>query len=272
MAKKKRYYRTLRDGSKLRAPRPMTRQEFSLWAGSEDGRKEQKRIMEEKRIRSLPSFMTLDNVFGQMIEEQELVARTRLDESRAKRGESNLSQCKEPETGISPAVADVLKGFERIHMFADTPAGKREAQRKGEEYKNEGEYFVRVRRVYCKDTNPAGYRHTVWLKTRDKREQETGKLREPARAGSHYGASSVGGGGSGWFRYRNDAKVVKCPKCDAPEGASCVTKIYPDGKRTNTHKARVFKWAEENDVNLEGIERGDKAIRLGSSRKVMEEE
>ncbi len=157
-------------------------------------------------------------------------------------------------------------------MFADTPAGKKEAQRKGEEYKNEGEYFVRVRRVYCKDTNPAGYRYTVWLKTRDKREQETGRAREPARAGSHYGGAQYGGGGSGWFRYRNDAKSVECPKCDAPAGANCVTEIYPEGKRTNTHKARVFKWAEENDVDLEGRQRGDKAIRLGTRRASTEEE
>jgi hypothetical protein len=272
MVKRKRYYRTLRDGSKLRAPRPMTKKEFSDWASSSEGRKQQKKAMEEKRIRSLPSFMTLETVFGQMIEEEELIARTRLDESRAKRGESNLSQCKDPETGISPAVANVLKGFERIHMFADTPAGKKKAKEKGDEYRKEGEYFVRVRRVYCKDTNPAGYRHTVWLKTRDKRELETGKERNPAGQGAHYGSASIGRGATGWFRYRNDAKAVECPKCDAPEGANCVTGIYPEGKRTNTHKARVFKWAEENDVDLQGVERGDKPIRLGARRAATEEE
>jgi hypothetical protein len=245
----------------------MTKREFADWAKSSEGRNQQRKVMESKRIRSLPSFMTLDAVLGQLYDDEDIERRVRLDESRAERGQSNLSQCKDPETGISPAVANVLSGFERIHLFEDSPVGKRKAKQKQVEYKESGEHFVRVRRVYCKDTDPAGYRWTVWLKTRDKRAQETGKDRNPAGQGSHYGGASARGGGSGWFKYRTDAIAVECPKCEAPTGKRCVTEIYPNGKKTNTHKTRVFKWAEENKVDIEGRDRGDRAIRLGASRR-----
>jgi hypothetical protein len=80
MAKKKRYYRILRDGSKLRAPRPMTKREFADWAKSSEGRNQQRKVMESKRIRSLPSFMTLDAVLGQLYDDEDIERRVRLDE------------------------------------------------------------------------------------------------------------------------------------------------------------------------------------------------
>lgn len=162
-----------------------------------------------------------------------------------------------------------LYGFIRVRAYPDTDKGKESAERFADKtrYDFEGELFVRVRRVYCRDLEE--HRWTVWVKQvkegdkdAPRKARRTKKIR---KEGKLITKSTYGGGfqyGRDWGEFRGIAKkTVECPKCKAPVDEACVKDMdfYPRGDslsnydakerrkiRTNPHKERVLKYLEEN--------------------------
>ena len=222
------------------------------------------RMAAEAAKRKTPSFMSLQSAFGGIIDDDEIARRAALSESKRLRGETNASSCQ--IDNISPSVAKVLEGYTRAHIYPPTEGGKRQAVEKELEYREFGQYNVRVRKVACKDLPKKKYggkmtrdRWTVWLRPTSKgAKTKSGEAR--ASYGVERGFGAVGRGvrgstikrqvGAGasvgdWMQMRPAARAVECPKCAAPEGASCVTELYPDGSDTNSHKVRVLKYISE---------------------------
>lgn len=142
------------------------------------------------------------------------------------------------EDSLSPAVRKRLNGFVRVNFYADNAGGKSRATAAGNEIRKEyeGELFVNVRRVYCKDQRVWGW--SVWVKPTGTKERlreywvdDDGKMIKKRgtedrtviaprskKAGGFAEATS-----REWGQYRGAAKKkVSCPKCDAPKNYPCV--------------------------------------------------
>ena len=146
------------------------------------------------------------------------------------------ADCQEDQ--LSPSVQKALKGYVRVSFYADTPKGKSRANSRANKLRNEyeGELFVRVRRVYCKDSRQWGW--SVWVKRTGIVERTRSvfytdaegkrQVRQEAYMDQINAPRTMKGGGFGtgtvrsWTSYRSAAKKkVSCPKCDAPKDYPC---------------------------------------------------
>lgn len=169
------------------------------------------------------------------------------------------------EDSLSDSVRTRLRGYVRVGFYADNPKGKSTAKQRGKKLSDEyeGELFVQVRRVYCKDSRQWGW--SVWVKRTGTREETYSVptidaegnrvMREEKRLTSVLAPrkEKAGGFGSGtvrsWTAYRPASKKkVSCPKCDAPKDYPCVNDrgieegIYEiDGKPMTAKQASRYK-------------------------------
>lgn len=238
-------------------------------------KKEAMRLHEKYKETQLPTFLTLKGLGLDPAGDDR--GRLNLEEARRKKGENNISTCQQ----VSPSLQKRLKGYTRVHMFPDSPAGKRKAENAEIGYR-ENAFDVQVRRMYCHDGNPKGNYWTVWV--RDSGNPETAGARWSAGSeasghksgGTFYARGArrsdprrrtVGQGRRGWYDFRPEARAkVSCPKCNAPIGESCVTEEYrmvdgelvKFGKDTNSHRPRVEKYFKIENIDINEIEGGTK--------------
>jgi hypothetical protein len=184
---------------------------------------------------------------------------------RAGTGSKRIGGADCQEDQLSPSVQKALKGYVRVGFYADNANGKSDAKKRGKKLSDEyeGELFVRVRRVYCKDSRQWGW--SVWVKQTGTREEtvsvfgvdQEGKrtVRKETRLASVMAPrkEKAGGFGTGtvrsWTAYRSAAKKkVSCPKCDAPKDFPCVNDrgieegIYEEnGKPMTAKQAQKYK-------------------------------
>lgn len=292
MAPKRRVLK-LRSGAKVRSPEAMTEQEWLDWRMTDafDRAKDKaERKQETARLKTLPSYLMLDSVFGDVagfgynLRDQDLIVeRVRADERRKDEGgKSRLTTCQ--HGAIADSISERLTGYTRTHEFPATPAGKRQAQEVMREMRDagEGELNARIWKVYCHDVDPPKERWTVWV--RNVPVVMTGEggeftvpregMRRPKGEGTEIATYERG---REWMTDRAKAKAaIACPKCLAPIGEPCRTVPYrweegerdipldaegnPEGKNTNPHKPRVFAYYDQ-----EGAEapEGTRADRLG---------
>jgi hypothetical protein len=140
-------------------------------------------ITQKARIRSLPSFLTLANVYpGEYGDVEKVVAQR--EQRRAEGKPGALDECQ--ADAISPSIAKQMEGYYRVGLFPDAPIQNRpkpgpekqrsqKAKRKAEAYKRtiqekiqaEGgaEIAIRVRKLNCQDATPPGFYWTVWINT-----------------------------------------------------------------------------------------------------------
>jgi hypothetical protein len=183
---------------------------------------------------------------------------------REGKGKQRIGGADCQEDQLSPSVQKALKGYIRVAFYADSPKGKSRAKARGKQLSDEyeGELFVRVRRVYCKDSRQWGW--SVWVKRTGMREetysvfgmkdgvrtvsQQTRMVSVMAprkEAAGGFGSSTV----RSWTVYRSAAKKkVSCPKCDAPKDFPCVNDrgieegIYEEnGKPMTAKQAQKYK-------------------------------
>ena len=256
MAAKKKIYREKKRPHR-RAPFPMTTREFRIWKKSPEGEKERERLIESEYGGSLPTFLRLTSAFGDLYEPQEVRTQVRADEKKKKAGKAHLGECQTKE--ISPAIAKQLKGFERVALFPPTPKGKSQARAKKKQLQKLGgeegrEIAVRVRKLYCHDTNPPANHWTVWVR-QPKGIEKDGEIQirsGQTRKGIEERSELV----PTWTSYRPAARMFEvCPVCDAPKKAACRSGWkYPEGwaegdevggAYTNPHKPRVNLLIEE---------------------------
>jgi hypothetical protein len=158
---------------------------------------------------------------------------------------------------VAPSFQKRLKGYARMNEYSDTAAGKRAAEAKADQYRNQsqGDVQIRVFRLKCRDLGET--RWTVWVKagvsgaqSRTARQARQGKFAEES-----FGTGSSRSARGDWEQYRGVAKkTAECPKCGAQPGSPCVKDLtfYPEGGdfselsgedkkrlRTNPHKERV---------------------------------
>lgn len=173
----------------------------------EDGAKQRARALSEKQFQEGKGFQTMAG-----------------------------SDCQ--EDSLSPAVRKRLNGYVRVNFYADNAGGKSRAKAAGDDIRREyeGELFVNVRRVYCKDRRVWGW--SVWVKPTGTKERlreywvdDNGKMIKKRgteertviaprteKAGGFAEATS-----RDWGKWRGAAKKkVACPKCDAPKDYPCV--------------------------------------------------
>ena len=149
------------------------------------------------------------------------------------------SECQEED--LSPAVKKRLNGYIRTNFYADTPSGKSLAKQQADTYRRnyEGELFVNVRRVYCKDNREWGW--SVWVKptgtkmrkrnywaTEDgKLIRKTGEVEQVVIAPRRVKAGGFASADSReWGQWRGAAKKkVSCPTCFAPTNYPCVNNV-----------------------------------------------
>ena len=274
-----------RSGARVRSPRPMTDDEwfdFKMTDAFDKLRDQAERRRESERLTGLPSYLLLDSVFGGIGKGPEsrhptggydeadrdiTLARVRADERRKAGGAaSNITTCQARNSDgkpIAASIGDRLRGYRRVLKFPDTKGGKRNAQQASDEIRasGEGDLHTRVLRVYCHDTEVAGYYWTVWV-NRAASDERGFVVREGMRRGYGKGTEiATYHEGRAWMADRTAAKnAVECPKCGAPAGQQCTTQDYPDGSKTNAHKPRVFAY-----YDAEGQEpaSGSKRERLG---------
>ena len=246
-------------------------------------KKEAMRLHEKFKETQLPTFLTLKGLGLDPAGDDR--GTLNLEEARRKKGQNNISTCQQ----VSPSLQKRLKGYTRVRMFPDSPAGKRKAEKAEISYR-ENAFDVQVRRMYCHDGNPKGNYWTVWV--RDSGNPETAGARWSAGSdasghksgGTFYARGerrsdpkrrSVGQGRRGWYDYRPEARAkVSCPKCNAPIGESCVTDEYrmvdgtleKFGKDTNSHRPRVEKYFKIENIDISDIE-GGKKLRATRTRE-----
>lgn len=199
-------------------------------------------------------------------EGQKLDTRVRAERQyREGTGKQTIGGADCQEDQLSPSVRKALKGYVRVSFYADTPKGKSRATARGNKLRDEyeGELFVRVRRVYCKDSRQWGW--SVWVKRTGVAERTQNviytdtegkrQVRKETRLESVMAPrrEKAGGFGTGtvrsWTAYRSQAKKkVSCPKCDAPKDYPCINDrgiergIYQvDGKPMTAKQAERYK-------------------------------
>lgn len=174
---------------------------------------------------------------------------------------------------LNDTAAGRLNGYVRTNFYADNKGGKASATTEGDMIRREyeGEVFVQVRRVYCKDSRRWGW--SVWVKptgTAPRKNNywvdEEGKMTRKteivestviaprrARAGGFSEASS-----REWGKWRGAAKKqVKCTKCFAPKNYPCVNDIgiekgiYLNDKGKPMSPAQASELKEGRGMNAE---------------------
>lgn len=139
---------------------------------------------------------------------------------------------------LNDTTARTLNGYIRTNFYADNASGKKSAKAKGDEIRREyeGEVFVRVYRVYCKDSRRWGW--SVWVKPTGTKERvrnywadvdgKMTKIRGTEEMTVIAPRSEKAGGFSeassrDWTKWRGASKKkVACPKCFAPKDYPCI--------------------------------------------------
>ena len=183
--------------------------------------------------------------------------------------------------GVNPR----LKGFVRAYASPNTEKGKKAAEKKAEKYAQdyEGELFIQVHNVYCKDLRKRMW--TVWVKPTGNRASfeeykviEDGKFvtkRKKIQTAVIAPRTKKKGGfaeesSRAWGTFRGEAKKkMSCPTSHAPINYPCqkTPDIYGKGatvksaekidiqtlreNRTNPHRSRVEKLLESKKKSLD---------------------
>ena len=198
----------------VRAPEPMTKEEWVEWKKSPEGAEAFAKARRVVEIRKTPTWSHWQSVYG-YADNRTIDRKTEGDLSRVKatKDVGTGDKCQFPD-GVAPSYKTHFKGnwytFKRVAIFPNTPHGKKLAQQQAERIR-EGEGFrrdihtseknktpeeiednqiislsdhevdrqVRVLLVHCKDVpKPAKY-WTVWVgRSQSQRTSQSGELGE----------------------------------------------------------------------------------------------